>query len=151
MKKCNYILIITLGLFFATSYLLNAQQLTDENTLIINQYFQLNNQQTAKLNNPNLATSSKFNQFNNLVNLNQVGNDNQITIQQKGNDSQTINQIGNKNNYNFINYFNSTPSNFNIIQQGNSNNLQIFGENSIINNISIIQKSDFNTLIIKNY
>jgi len=128
----------------------NAQGITDENTYIINQYFQLNKESSLFENNNTPTTNNKQAQSN-FVSLNQVGNNNQIDIKQKGGDSQTVNQLGNKNYYNFINYYNNTPSNFNILQQGNANNLQIYGENSIINNISIVQKSNFKTLIIKNY
>jgi len=128
----------------------NAQELTDENTHIISQYFQLNKESSLFENNAK-TTSNRLQSQNNFVSLNQVGNNNQIDIKQKGGDSQTVNQLGNNNYYNFINYYNNTPSNFNIVQQGNANNLQIYGENSIINNISIVQKSNFKTLIIKNY
>ena len=128
----------------------NAQEITDENTYIINQYFQLNKESSLFENNAK-TTSNRLQSQNNFVSLNQVGNNNKIDIKQKGGDSQTVNQLGNNNYYNFINYYNNTPSNFNIVQQGNANNLQIYGENSIINNISIVQKSNFKTLIIKNY
>lgn len=87
----------------------------------------------------------------NLVILNQIGNSNEIDIKQNGADSQKVNQFGNNNYYNFINYYNSSPSNFNIIQQGNANSLQIYGENSLIKNIGIVQNTNFKTLIIKNY
>lgn len=151
MKKYNYILIIALILFFANCNLLVAQQLSDENTYVINQYFQSNKEFSSKLTDTQTLSTNSFQVQSNIVSLNQIGNNNEIDIKQKGADSQNINQIGNNNYYNFINYYNSTPSNFNIIQQGNSNNLQIYGENSIIKNIGIVQKSDFNTLIIKNY
>lgn len=151
MKKYNYILIIALKLFFANCNLLVAQQLSDENTYVINQYFQSNKEFSSKLTDTQTLSTNSFQVQSNIVSLNQIGNNNEIDIKQKGADSQNINQIGNNNYYNFINYYNSTPSNFNIIQQGNSNNLQIYGENSIIKNIGIVQKSDFNTLIIKNY
>jgi len=128
----------------------NAQELTDENTHIISQYFQLNKESSLFENNAK-TTKNRLQSQNNFVSLNQVGNNNKIDIKQKGGDSQTVNQLGNNNYYNFINYYNNTPSNFNIVQQGNANNLQIYGENSIINNISIVQKSNFKTLIIKNY
>jgi hypothetical protein len=151
MKKCNYIFIIALALFFANCNFLVAQQLSDENAYVINQYFQSNKELSLKLTEAKTLSTNSFQVQSNIVSLKQIGNNNEIDIKQKGIDAQKVNQIGNNNYYNFINYFNSTPSNFNITQQGNSNNLQIYGENSIIKNIGIIQKSDFNTLIIKNY
>ena len=150
MKNSHLLLVILSVLFNLTFFVGNAQENTDENTYIINQYFQLNNQSSLFENKVASATNTRQAQSNSVT-LNQLGNNNQIDIKQKGGDSQTINQLGNKNYYNFINYYNNTPSNFNITQQGNSNNLQIYGENSIINNISISQKSNFKTLIIKNY
>ncbi|MBI9041802.1 hypothetical protein [Lutibacter sp.] len=151
MKKCNYIIIITLALFFVNCNFITAQQLSDENTYVINQYFQSNKELSSKLTEAKTLSTNSYQVQSNIVSLNQIGNNNEIDIKQKGIDAQKVNQLGNNNYYNFINYYNSTPSNFNITQQGNSNSLQIYGENSIIKNIGIIQKSDFNTLIIKNY
>lgn len=152
MKKYNYILIIVLGLFFTNNNILVAQQLSDENTYVINQYFQSSKEISSKLiDSKPIASTNNIQVHSNVVSLKQIGNNNEIDIKQKGIDSQTINQLGNNNSYNFINFYNNSPSNFNILQQGNSNSLQIYGENSIIKNIGIVQKSDFNTLIIKNY
>ncbi|WP_299527601.1 hypothetical protein [uncultured Lutibacter sp.] len=124
-------------------------QIADENTYVINQYFQLN--KDASLGAEKNASKSSIQSQINVVTLNQIGNNNEIDIKQKSSDSQSVSQIGDSNYYNFINYYNSTPSNFNILQQGKSNSLQIYGENSIIKNISIVQNSNFKTLIIKNY
>lgn len=87
----------------------------------------------------------------NLVSLNQIGNYNNIDISKKSNASQKIVQIGDNNDYNFISYYSQMPLDLNVLQKGNSNALHIYGENSIIKNISIVQKSNFKTLIIKNY
>lgn len=150
MKYPNKIIIILLILFVLTCFNGYAQQNSEENTYIINQYFQLNNE--ASLFENKIALNSTSVQLQkNLVILNQAGNSNVIDIKQNGTDSQNINQLGNNNYYNFISYYNSLPSNFNIIQQGNDNNLQIYGENSLIKNISIVQNGNFETLIIKNY
>lgn len=125
---------------------MQSQQI-DSNTHIINQYFQLNKESASVVNSYIRGVQPQINE----VTLNQVGNNNKIEVKSVGNDSQGVNQVGNNNYYQFINYYNNTPSNFNILQQGNSNSLQIYGENSIINNIGIVQKSNFKTLIIKNY
>ncbi|MFK5958645.1 MAG: hypothetical protein QM495_07210, partial [Lutibacter sp.] len=125
-----------------------AQQ-TNEDTYIINQYFQLNKE--ALLLENNAPSLSNFQSQDNFIILNQIGNNNEIDIKSNINDSQTVTQLGDNNYYNFINYYNNSPSNFNILQQGESNSLQIYGQNSIINNISIVQKSNFKTLVIKNY
>jgi len=127
----------------------NAQQ-TDETTYIINEYFQLNKEASLLLENKVPITSANQYQYSS-VKLNQIGNNNQIDIKSSINDSQTVSQFGNNNDYQFINYYNSAVSNFNIVQQGNSNSLQIYGENSLIKNMSIVQKANFETLVIKNY
>ncbi len=150
MKNPHTPLVIFSILFNLALFSGNAQVITDENTYLINQYFQLNKESSLLENNVASPTNNKQAQSNSVT-LNQIGNNNQIDIKQNGSDSQTVNQLGDNNYYNFINYYNNTPFNFNIHQQGNANNLQIYGENSIINNISIVQKSDFKTLIIKNY
>ena len=149
MKNSYYILYFLLILFSLSFIKGNAQQ-TNEDTYIINQYFQLNLEALLLLENETLP-STNAQSLDNFVLLNQVGNNNIIDIKNSINDSQTVNQIGDNNYYQFINYYSNSPSNFNILQQGESNSLQIYGENSIIKNISIIQKSNFKTLIIKNY
>ena len=150
MKNTHKILFILLVLFNLTFFNGYAQQNSDENTYIINQYFQLN-KETSLFGNINTTTTNNKQAESNLLVFNQIGNNNEIDIKQQGADLQKVNQLGNNNYYNFNNYYNSLPSNFNIIQQGNTNNLQIYGENSIIKNMSILQKTDLKTLIIKNY
>jgi hypothetical protein len=144
----HYSLFVILVLFNFTFFNGNAQQ-SNENTFIINQYFQMNKDASSLLENKVPANYTGQSQ-DNLV-LNQMGSGNQIGIKGNVNDPQTVSQSGNNNDYQFINYYNSTPSNFNISQQGNANSLQIYGENSLIKNMSIVQKGSFKTLIIKNY
>ncbi len=128
-----------------------AQQNEDDTTYIINQYFQLNKEASLKLENKLPTTTNRAISPNNFVNLQQVGNSNVIDIKQNGNNTEVVNQLGNKNYYSFINYYNNSPLNLNILQKGNSNNLQIYGQNSLIENMSIVQKSNSKTIIIKNY
>jgi hypothetical protein len=147
--KTTYFMFIFLFLLNLISFNGNAQQ-TDETTYIINKYFQLNKEASLLLENKVPITFANQYQYSS-VKLNQVGNNNQIDIKSSINDSQTVSQFGNNNDYQFINYYNNSPSNFNILQQGNSNSLQIYGENSLIKNMSIVQKANFETLVIKNY
>lgn len=149
MKNPNKILVILFVLFNFTFINGNAQQ-SDENTFIINQYFQSNKEAAPLLENKVAITSANEAQYN-LVKLNQIGNNNQIDIKSRLDDVQAVSQFGNNNDYQFINYYNSSVANFSILQQGNSNSLQIYGENSLIKNLSIVQKGNFETLIIKNY
>ncbi|SNR84298.1 hypothetical protein [Lutibacter flavus] len=146
MKKSQFKITVFIVLFLFTFINVIAQQ-NNEDTYIINQYFQLNKE--SSLSEKNAKTNKQAQ--SNFISLNQIGNNNEIDIKQKGKDSQSVNQVGNKNYYSFINYYNNTPSNFNIIQQGSSNGLQIYGENSIIKNMSVVQKTNFKTLIIKNF
>ncbi len=124
-----------------------AQQ-TDENTLAINNYFQVNNEnskvKTTSLQNVNKQTS--------YVNLVQVGYENSTYIKslQTG-DNQIVNQIGNQNNYEYYNYYSKENSNLQVNQEGTLNSLQIFGENSLMKNAIINQKSNFKSVVIKNY
>ena len=150
MKKVHYILFLPLLFLSLLSFNVSAQELTNENTYLINQYFQLNKEATSVVQDVNKQALNYTNQ-NTVVSLNQIGNENEIEIKSNADNSQQITQQGNQNQYSFISYYNSNPSNFNILQQGTSNSLQIYGQNSIIENISIIQKSSAKTLIIKNY
>ncbi|MBK5210203.1 MAG: hypothetical protein JJE44_11990 [Flavobacteriaceae bacterium] len=149
MKNNNYIIIIVLMVFNLISYKGYTQQ-TNEDTYIINQYFQSNKEASLILESKGLDPAI-LQSKNNAILLNQVGNSNQIDIKSSINNAQTVSQFGNNNDYQFINYYNSSASNFNILQQGNSNSLQIYGENSLIKNIGIVQNTNFKTLIIKNY
>jgi hypothetical protein len=146
MKIKGYILFIPLVFLIVSFQNLFAQELSDENTYLISQYFQQSKEMTL-IEQQKKSISTNLN----IVSLNQIGDKNQIDIKSNNNNSQEVVQKGNNNYYNFINYYNSNPSNFNILQQGNSNSLQIYGENSIIENMSILQKSNFKTIIITNY
>ncbi|OAD43425.1 hypothetical protein LPB303_13245 [Polaribacter atrinae] len=101
-------------------------------------------------NNQNTLFQQQSRNINSVV-LNQVGFDNTADIKSSNQTSQNVNQIGNENYYSFINYYNSSPINFGVHQQGNSNSLQIYGTNSMINGAAIIQNSNNQALIIKNY
>ncbi len=150
MKSFNYIIInIIFVVFSLTSYSGYAQQ-TNKDTYIINQYFQLNREAIVNLDNKELISSNNIQVQGNYANLKQVGNYNIIDITQNHKNSQTVSQFGDKNYYNYINYYNNSSSNFNVIQNGNFNSLQIYGENSILKNMNIVQNSNFKTVIIKN-
>lgn len=147
MKNCKIISIFFVcALFFSTLSVLGQ---VDENTHLINQYFQLNKEATSVV--ATKAANATFQSKINEVNLNQIGGENQIEIKSSNSNSQVVNQKGQDNYYQFINYYNNSPSNFNILQQGNSNSLQIYGQNSIIEKLSIVQKTNAKSIIIKNY
>ncbi|WP_456379516.1 hypothetical protein [Lutibacter sp.] len=151
MKKYSYITVIfyiVISFYCSKSY---TQEVTsNERNYILNQ-IQLNNNPSLILENKTTYSEAELFTQKTSIKLNQIGNYNQIDIKADVTDSQLVNQFGNENNYTFINYFNNTPSKFDITQQGNGNFLQIYGENSIIKNLKIVQKSNFKTVIIRNY
>ena len=134
---------VILFLIFQTSVV--AQQ-TDETTLAINNYFQVSNEKP--INNPSKLDGN----IQSYANVIQTGNENNTYINslQTG-DQQVINQKGNQNNYEYYNYYSQENSNMTIHQEGNQNSLQIFGENSLMKNAIINQKSSFKSIVIKNY
>ena len=142
MKK-----LVSLFIFIVTFQANITAQQTDDTTLVINNYFQTVNDnlivKTSTLPNANAQS---------YVNLVQVGNQNTIYIKslQTG-DEQVVNQKGNKNNYEYYNYYSQENSNLKVNQEGNQNSLQIFGENSLMNNATINQKSNYKGMVIKNY
>jgi len=150
MKKYSYITVIfyVLVSFYCSKSF--AQEITsNERNYILNQ-IQLNNNPSLILENKTYS-EAELSAQSSSIKLNQIGNYNQIDIKADVTDSQLVNQFGNQNNYTFINYYNNTLSKFDITQQGNDNFLQIYGENSIIKNLKIVQKSNAKTIIIRNY
>ena len=149
MKKSNYKFLFFLVLFTLMFFSVNAQN-TNEDTYIINEYFQLNKGASLLLENK-IPLSSNVRSYDNIVLLNQTGNNNQILVRTGPEDSQIVSQNGKNNYYEFITYYNKSPLNFNILQKGNSNSLHIYGENSLIKNMSIIQKSNNKTITIASF
>lgn len=137
--------LITAFLFVFVFQTAIAQE-TDENTFIINQYFQ-NNQNNYSLMNKTAVS----NNAETYVNLIQTGYNNNIRLNSLNEDTQTVLQVGNKNNYENFVYFNNEKTNKTINQEGNMNSLLIFGENTMMKNLIINQKSDFQSIVIKNF
>jgi len=146
MMKIKYIVVIVALGIAGCMY---SQNMSNQHTFVTTQLAQLNNNPNLLVSNQGLETSQQ--NIGSVIKVNQLGNLNVSDLRAGLNDSQLVNQIGDKNNYTFINYFNSNPSNMNILQQGNGNFLQIYGQNNLMSRISIIQKSNAKTLIIKNY
>ena len=137
--------------FFAVGFcLMNAfGQNSDMNTQAISQYFEgayfesLDSRTATNL----VATKSRSE-----VNIVQVGIENNTYINsvQTG-DSQMVSQSGEYNNYEYYNYYSIENSNLEVNQEGTLNSIQVFGENSLMKDAIINQKSDFNSIVIKNY
>ncbi len=87
----------------------------------------------------------------NFIELNQKGINNQIDLKMSINDAQIISQNGKDNYFQYLNYYNKSASTFNILQQGKANSIHIYGENSLVKKLSIVQKTNHKTLIIRNF
>ena len=112
--------------------------------MIIDNYFNaFKIQETTPISLPNSANS--------YVDLQQIGRNNNIYINSVDRDIQQVKQQGNQNNYENYTYQTNQQSNKSINQEGNLNSLLIFGENSLMKNLIINQKADFQSIVIKNY
>jgi len=144
MKNIFKILSIFLFMISCNSF---SQNLLDQNSSVIDNYFktQLNTHKVQ-----NNTTGIEMN-YKSDIRINQKGNYNNTYILASKNKKQSVEQKGDQNNYEFYSFYNSNPSQVNTIQNGNNNDIQIFGQNELTKNISIIQNTNNKTLIIKNY
>lgn len=93
----------------------------------------------------------KYQGLSNYLSVSQVGINNIVEVKNGTEDQQLINQRGKDNYYSFIDYYNNSPTKMNVFQQGNANALHIYGTNSLMENIKITQKSNYKTILIRNY
>jgi hypothetical protein len=124
-------------------------QFSDESTIAIQQYFNGEyNPVSAEL----VTVSRNSNGLSSEVTVIQSGNENNVYIRslQTG-DQQEVLQNGENNNFEFYNYYSQENSSMQVNQNGTSNSLQVFGENSLMKDAVINQKSDFNTIVVRNY
>ncbi len=141
MKKIYYLFVFVTLLSFNTK----AQNIVDNNTNIIENYFL---QQANNTINQNVIQKSIDN--SDVVVL-QIGNDNQSEISINEESTHYIQQNGNQNNYEYFTYYSSLESNVRTTQNGNNNDILIYGENSISKNMRISQNTSNQTIIITNY
>ena len=142
MWFCLKNLITVCGLFVIQQ--INAQ-IEDENTLLINTYFNLSSTHYFDSYKPLKTISSE------ALYILQYGNSNYIDINSSGKSEQKINQIGNYNNFQFIDYYNTTEMSLDIFQGGNNSSIQIFGTNTLMKDLIIKQRAHDKTLIINNF
>lgn len=143
MKKYIHIILVITIFFCFETY---SQSLNDENSNLIDNYFQLKSitTDTPQITQTQQNTGSD-------VHIIQTGNYNSSYIISNVTNTQVVNQVGDHNNYEYYTYYNSNPSEVNTLQYGDNNDVQIFGQNELAKNINIIQKTNNQTLIIKNY
>jgi len=74
------------------------------------------------------------------ISLSQIGNKNVARIDDKlAQGAHQVYQIGNNNNYQFLNSRNNQQINLEVLQTGNANSLNITGVNSMFKNLRIVQ------------
>lgn len=136
-------------LFGLLSYPVLMAQFSDSNTEVINQYFQVSVNDTKSAQTASDNTNSKAGAFVEIV---QTGIENNIDINSlQSGDEQVVTQSGQKNNYEYYNYYSNENSNMQVNQEGTLNSVQVFGENSLMKDAKINQKSDFKSIVVKNY
>ncbi|UCE92914.1 MAG: hypothetical protein JSV73_08805 [Flavobacteriaceae bacterium] len=137
---------ILFGLF---SYPVLMAQLSDSNTEVINQYFQVSVNEGKIAKSENAKINPKAGSYVEII---QTGVENNININSlQAGDEQVVTQTGHKNNYEYYNYYSNENSNMQVNQEGTLNSVQVFGENSLMKDAKINQKSDFKSIVVKNY
>jgi len=137
----KYLIIISCAL---AVHQMNAQ-IEDQNTLLINTYFNLNSKNYFD------GSANPESNYLQAVNILQYGNNNNIDINSSGKSQQKVNQIGNNNNFQYIDFYNSTDMKLDVLQEGNNSSIQIFGVNSMMKDMIIKQSANSKALIISNY
>ena len=136
-------------LFGLLSYPVLMAQFSDSNTDAINQYFQVSVNETKVAKTESVKTNPKAGSYVEIV---QTGVENNININSlQAGDEQVVTQAGQKNNYEYYNYYSNENSNMQVNQEGTLNSVQVFGENSLMKDAKINQKSDFKSIVVKNY
>jgi hypothetical protein len=128
-----------------------AQNFGDQNSNIINLYFQ--NQNTSNYNTFSAYEDLTLNDLKaaESTEVFQMGNYNLSNIKTHSEHNTQVVQKGDYNLYEVSTYYNSNPTDISVLQNGNNNNLMIFGQNSLSNSMQIIQNANHQTLIINNY
>lgn len=133
MKSIKKLIIVFVFLF---SIIVKAQ---DEK---VPSYFsnelELNNTQLASKTNVN--SHEKYQEVISTISLKQIGNENVANVENRlAQGKHEVFQIGNNNNYQFLNYKNNIQVNLGVFQIGNENSLKIVGVNLMSRNLKIIQ------------
>lgn len=143
---------ILLGLFFAINV---ASQQPKKNNFWTNVTEDVMLKELAILNKNQIQNSEINNKEvlkkNNTVYLKQYGFGNVSEINQSLQTTQQVQQVGKNNYYSFYDYYNNTPIKLNVVQNGNENSLQVYGTNSLMKGAKIVQNSNNQNIIIKNY
>ena len=136
MKKLALIILVVF--YYSTS--LNAQNIVDDNTEKIQNYFLY---QENNLNSQNISSKE--------INIYQQGENNNLEISTSGKKIQLVKQVGDDNNYQYNTYYNSSKANLVINQFGDENDIQIYGHNSIVEKLKITQTTNNQNILIFNF
>ncbi|MEE9348584.1 MAG: hypothetical protein V3U80_00900 [Flavobacteriaceae bacterium] len=134
--------------FLCFTFIVSAQNIVDANTSVIDNYFKRQENIGVKLD----EKKPIQNNVESSVVVVQIGdyNTSEITTS-SDNKKQVLIQDGNKNNYEYNSYYSTVETDMKISQEGNNNDIQIFGQNNLTKNMKITQKANNQTIIIKNY
>lgn len=148
MKTILFIMLVTFNLTImsqqkTSTYFVSVPQIGNDVSFVILE------KNINSLNNSQDFTYSAANQ--NYLTINQVGINNVAELKSGVRDVQLVGQKGKNNYYSFIDYYNASTTKMNILQQGNANSLQVYGTNSLMENVKIIQKSNYKAIIVRNY
>ena len=124
-------------------------QFSDDSTLAIEQYF---NGEYKPAGTEPRSVSDGTDALLSEVTIIQTGQENNVYIRSlQSGDEQLIRQNGQSNNYEYYNYYSQVNSTMQVNQDGTLNSVQVFGENSLMKDAVINQKSDYGAIIIRNY
>jgi hypothetical protein len=143
--KTRFIIFLSFGFISISTF----GQFSDDSTIAIEQYF---NGEYKPAEIESRLVSGESDRFLSEVTVIQSGQENNVYIRSlQAGDEQQIFQNGQKNNYEYYNYYSQENSSLQLNQEGNANSVQVFGENSLMKDAVINQKSDFNSIVIRNY
>ena len=135
---------------FISCTTLTYSQISDSNTDLITKYFQ--GESVSQTSNSKNLLSTKGQRANSYISIVQSGEENSVYVNSlNSGDSQEIDQAGNNNSYEYYNYYSRENSSMQVNQEGTLNSLQVFGENSLMKGATINQKSNFESIVVKNY
>jgi hypothetical protein len=136
MKTKHY---LTLLMILVITSIAISQNFIDNNTSLIDNYFQQENNRSS-----NIGVGSDVTIF-------QFGSVNTSLLQINGNQKVSLIQKGENNNYEYYTFYNTLKSDIKINQNGNDNDIQIYGQNELTKNLVINQNTNNQTIIIRNY
>lgn len=156
-----FFLLLTVFQLFAQKRENTALHLGVQNSEILSQQtnqsrVQYNNNQhivrVTQIGNDNVIQANVAGVNSHIIDYVQNGNQNNIEILSKSTEiNQSVYQNGNQNNYSHYNYNSFQAQNINILQDGNNQNIEVFGENSISKDMSIKMSGNDKTIFIRNF